>query len=326
MHQPTRKYQKSICYDPGRVEISRQAFTNPEELALDITASKAGFVEVYVYNSSASPVWYDQFSISSTQAVIIQENHYYPFGMQIAGLELDLGSKNRYLYNGKELQDDHDLDWHDYGARMYDAQIGRWHVVDPMADQAPDWTPYRYGFNNPIRYTDPTGLFEDDYTAKQDGTIERVKTDDDFDRFFVENKDGSTTQVAQLDRVTASDGKTALVKFPESGNGFTRYGDEEAGGDRYVQPAVAASLFGAINEFRENNPGATIQLGNMSSANGGKPGEGVHTGGGLSHVNGRNVDLRLIRADRALSPVTVFDSQFDRSTSQSMVNSPHAIT
>ena len=99
MHQPTRKYKDSVRYDSGRVEISRQAFTNPEELALDITASHGGFVEVYVYNASASPVWYDQFSISSSQAVIIQENHYYPFGMQIAGLELDLDRKKRYLYN-----------------------------------------------------------------------------------------------------------------------------------------------------------------------------------------------------------------------------------
>jgi RHS repeat-associated protein len=149
--------QDSLRYDSGRVEISRQAFTNPEELALDITATQGGFVEVYVYNGSASPVWYDQFSISSSQAVIIQENHYYPFGMQIAGLELDLGSKNRYLYNGKELQEDHNLDWHDYGARMYDAQIGRWHVVDPLAHKMPSWSPYTFVFNNPLNFIDPDG-------------------------------------------------------------------------------------------------------------------------------------------------------------------------
>ena len=151
--------QDSVRYDSGRVEISRNAFTNPEELALDITATQGGFVEVYVYNASSSPVWYDQFSISSSQAVIIQENHYYPFGMQIAGLELDLGSRNRYLYNGKELQDDHNLDWHDYGARMYDAQIGRWHVVDPMADSYLSFSPYNYTLNNPISLVDPNGMW-----------------------------------------------------------------------------------------------------------------------------------------------------------------------
>src|SRR5690606_21549263 len=63
---------------------------------------------------------------------------------------------------GKEYQDELNLNFYDYGARNYDPAIGRWMNVDPLAEQAPDWTPYRYGFNNPIRYTDPTGMFECD--------------------------------------------------------------------------------------------------------------------------------------------------------------------
>ncbi|TDB67990.1 hypothetical protein EZE20_03430 [Arundinibacter roseus] len=42
----------------------------------------------------------------------------------------------------------------DYGARQYDATLGRWMSGDPLAEQAPDWTPYRYGFNNPLKYTE----------------------------------------------------------------------------------------------------------------------------------------------------------------------------
>ena len=64
------------------------------------------------------------------------------------------------MYNGKERQTELDLNWDDYGARMYMSDIGRWGVIDPMSEMTIDETPYHYVSNNPISHNDPFGLFK----------------------------------------------------------------------------------------------------------------------------------------------------------------------
>jgi len=75
-------------------------------------------------------------------------------------IQRDVPNKNRYLYNGKELISEYDieLNWYDYGARMYDPQVGRWWVVDKLAEKYFFLSSYAYCTNNPIKYIDPTGL------------------------------------------------------------------------------------------------------------------------------------------------------------------------
>ena len=100
----------------------------------------------------------DITNLSSTNE-ILQENHYYSFGLNYEGnwLMNDPIKDNMYQYNGKELNTDHALNLSDYGARWYDPCLGRWGGVDPLAEKMPSWSPYNYTFNYPIRLTDPDG-------------------------------------------------------------------------------------------------------------------------------------------------------------------------
>ena len=92
-------------------------------------------------------------------------NHYYPFG----GIFANNASIQPYKYNGKELDTKNGLNWYDYGARQYDAAIGRWQVVDPMAEKYYSNSPYTYCANNPMRFIDPTGMFYGDYYSGYTG-------------------------------------------------------------------------------------------------------------------------------------------------------------
>ncbi len=89
---------------------------------------------------------------------IIQENHYYPFGLELTGLSTpQIGPENQYKYTGVLHNSDFDLNQYTFMYRQYDPQVGRFNSVDPLAAKYPGLTPYHYVAGNPMIFIDPDG-------------------------------------------------------------------------------------------------------------------------------------------------------------------------
>lgn len=142
---------------------------------------------------------------------IVVENNYYPFGLAHKGYNEKnntIARNYKYQYNAKELQEELGFNVYDYGARNYDAAIGRWMNVDPLAEKMPSWNPYTYTFNNPIMFTDPTGMIgegiENEYKVyTSGGQVQKVD--------YISNKGGDF-----VDHVTYVNLDTPAPYAPET--------------------------------------------------------------------------------------------------------------
>jgi RHS repeat-associated protein len=162
-----------------------------------------------------------------------QVYNYYPFGlvMDSEGMRSAITDPNKYQYNGKELQPE--TGWNDYGARMYDATIGRWMVWDPLAEHPTQisLTPYQYAWNSPINVIDPDGRIGQRFNKPPDEWIVRENADgsttnewvgetggDDIDYLEYVNKDGEVYKTEEKEViVTETSGK--IIREP----GFRQY-------------------------------------------------------------------------------------------------------
>jgi len=94
---------------------------------------------------------------------IVEENNYYPFGLKHKGYNANInGRHHKYMFGGKEQQDELGLNWYDITARNYDPALGRWMNLDPLAEKMRRHSPYNYAFDNPIFFIDPDGMAPDD--------------------------------------------------------------------------------------------------------------------------------------------------------------------
>ncbi|MEA4915899.1 RHS repeat-associated core domain-containing protein, partial [Proteiniphilum sp.] len=242
-------YKSGTTTTTSRDYVGNKVYNNG---TLGIVLTDEGYATV-----SGTPVYYYYLKdhqgnnrVVISQGGAVQEvNHYYPFG----GLFGDgvQPSIQRYKYNGKELDREFGLDMYDYGARHYDAVLGRWFTVDPLAEKYYFISPYVYVANNPVRYIDPDGREYGDFYDRQ-GTFLGTDGIDDG-KVYILNEDkvartentnvnwGGTLAENHVDQLKSNSSEVSMDS--ELGYMMRAVYAEMRGGDDNAKAIVAESIY-----------------------------------------------------------------------------------
>jgi RHS repeat-associated protein len=134
-----------------------------------ILITKNGYFYAWVSNETPGwDVFFDNLSVTHRPGPVLEETHYYPFGLTMAGISSQAlktnYAVNKYKFNdgtelqNKEFSDGSGLELYETPFRSLDPQIGRFHQIDPLGETSENWSPYSFVQNNPLFYSDPWGL------------------------------------------------------------------------------------------------------------------------------------------------------------------------
>ena len=177
-------YVGNYIYENDVLQFFNQpeGYVEPE----DPTDYSLGFNYIYQYKDHLGNVRLSYSDANNNGSIevtsdpltteIIEENNYYPFGLKHKGYNTNIVSEHKWKYNGKELQDELDLNWYDLGARNLDHALGRFMNIDPRAEDYNFQSVYAFANNNPVRFVDINGEGVDDiFEVYKNGDIKQIK-------------------------------------------------------------------------------------------------------------------------------------------------------
>jgi RHS repeat-associated protein len=154
-----------IPVDGGFIQMTTAAKEHGQDVAHEllssgnITIKQPGYVYVYLSNEETSPVevYFDDFKVTHTKSAVVQVNDYYPFGLTFNSYSRENSVPQKFKFNSKEEQDELSIAWLDFGARMFQPELGRFFSQDRFSENYFDQSPYHYVANNPLKYVDING-------------------------------------------------------------------------------------------------------------------------------------------------------------------------
>ncbi|EAY23900.1 hypothetical protein M23134_01276 [Microscilla marina ATCC 23134] len=129
-----------------------------QDLELTYTATERGYLQAFVANESDQEVFFDDMVVEHTPQLIVQENHYYPFGLELEGLSKHGKPEHRWKFQGQEEQKEFGLNWSSFKFRNADVALGRFFSVDPLSESFYYNSTYAFSENRVINGVELEGL------------------------------------------------------------------------------------------------------------------------------------------------------------------------
>lgn len=202
-------YAGNYIYEDNGDLTTLKFFNQPEGYVQPIDEANLalGFDYVYQYKDHLGNI---RLSYSDsdgnndvTSSEIIEENNYYPFGLEHKGYNNVVSANansvaSKFGYNNQEFDESLGINVQEMDFRQYDPALGRFSNPDRLAELAPSLTPFRFAFNNPVYWSDPSGLYEIDddgniVVNNENGNDEVAKLLD----YLKNNKNASVDDIAE---------------------------------------------------------------------------------------------------------------------------------